>query len=74
MNVEYYERLRELREDIDKSQGAIAEALGITQQQYSLYENGKRQLPLELLQKLCLLYGVSADYILGLPKHLKWPR
>ena len=74
MNLEYYERLRELREDMDKSQSAIAEFLGITQQQYSLYENGKRQLPLELLQKLCLLYGVSADYILCLPKHLKWPR
>ncbi len=67
-------RLYEQRIDHDKSQKDIAEALGITQQQYHLYESGKRGLPLHHLRTLCLYYQVSADYILDLPKGLTWPR
>lgn len=67
-------RLRELREDNDKSQKEISELLQTSQQYYSQYENGKRPLPISHLRTLCLYYDVSADYILGLPKHLNWPR
>lgn len=67
-------RLKELRQDKDESQKTIAEILQITQQQYQLYESGKRMLPINLLKVLALHYQVSTDYILGLPKNLKWPR
>lgn len=59
-------RLKELRVDNDLSQDFIAHLLDISQQQYSLYENEYRNLPIDLLIKLCKFYNVSADYILGL--------
>lgn len=70
----YKDKLKELREDRDLTQNEIAEALGITRQQYQLYETGSREIKLDKLKTLCMLYGVSSDYILGLPKNLKWPR
>lgn len=70
----YNEILRDLREDKDKTQAQIADLLGITRPQYHLYESGKRQFKLEHICKLCVYYGVSADYVLGLPKGLKHPR
>lgn len=68
------ETLRDLREDSDLSQWQVAQLLHITQQQYQLYESGKRELPLHHLITLCRHYGVSADYLLGLPAGLAWPR
>lgn len=73
MITSYYQRLRDLREDNDYTQKAIASILSISQPQYNLYETGKRDIPTDLLKKLCLLYKVSADYILELPKGLKYP-
>ena len=70
----YYERLRSTREDADENQSTTAKVLKITQQQYSLYEKGKRSLPIDLLKTFCEHYNVSADYILGLPKGLNHPR
>lgn len=63
---EYYEILRELREDRDKKQSELAAVLGTTQQVYSRYENGINELPIRHLRTLCLYYQVSADYILGI--------
>ena len=63
---EYWEILRELREDRDIKQITIAKVLGTTQQVYSRYENGINELPIRHLKTLCEYYGVSADYILGI--------
>ncbi len=73
--MDYAQIIRNLREDREPktSQKEIANLLGTTQQYYSEYENGNRKLPIEHLAKLCKFYGVSADYILGLPKGLKHP-
>ena len=62
----YYPRLKDLREDNDLTQAKIAEVLFITQQQYSLYENGHREIPVSMLIKFAEIYKVSVDYILGL--------
>ena len=70
----YTNILRELREDCELTQAEIAGVLGTTQQDYARYECGINELPLRHLQTLCLYYKVSADYILGLPRDLKWPR
>lgn len=66
-------KLRALREDRDLTQQDIADVLWCKQNTYQQYESGKRQMPVEVLKKLCLYYGVSADYILDLPKDLKYP-
>ncbi len=59
-------RLRDLREDRDMTQRALAERLHIRQNTLSQYENGQRQLPLGLLIELARFFGTSTDYILGL--------
>lgn len=58
-------RLKDLREDRDMTQQTIAERLHIRQNTYSQYENGVRQIPIELLCALADLYGTSVDYLLG---------
>ena len=59
-------KLKELREENNLTQLAIAEILHIKQNTYSQYENEKRQLPIDVLIKLAKFYNVRTDYILGL--------
>ena len=59
-------RLRELREDRDYKQREIAAFLNCSQQVYSNYELGQRDIPTDILIKLSAYYNVSVDYILGL--------
>lgn len=61
----YYPRLRDLREDHDYTQSYIAKLLFISQQQYSLYEKGYRDIPTAALITLADFYNTSTDYILG---------
>lgn len=69
--MNYAQIIRGLREDRDLKQKDIAVLLNTSQSYYAQYENEKRPLPIEHLKTLCLFYGVSADYILGLPNGLK---
>ena len=62
----YIKRMRDLREDHDKTQAEIAKILGTSQTMYARYERGANELPLHHLITLCNYYGVSADYILGI--------
>ena len=64
---EYWEILRELREDHDLRQADVAAVLHTTQQVYSRYEKGVNEMPIRHLRTLCEFYHVSADYILSLP-------
>ena len=66
MGFPYQRRLRDLREDHDKTQQDIADILGTSQTMYARYERGANELPLRHLLKLADYYGVSADYLLGL--------
>lgn len=70
--LNYYPRLRDLREDGDLSQQQVADYLGMKQPQYSRYERGLRDVPSDILIRLAGLYGTSVDYILGLT-HEKAP-
>ena len=63
--MDYVKRIRDLREDRDKTQQEIADVLGTSQTMYARYERGANELPIRHLIKLCDYYGVSADYILG---------
>lgn len=62
----YVKKIRDLREDHDKTQKEIAEVLGTSQTMYARYERGANELPIRHLVTLCSYYGVSADYILGI--------
>lgn len=64
----YTDMIKELREDRDLTQTQIAKILGTSQQIYSRYELGIRELPIKHLMTLCKYYNVSADYILCLNK------
>ena len=64
--LKYVKRIRDLREDNDKTQQEIADVLGTSQTMYARYERGANELPLHHLITLCNYYKVSADYILGL--------
>ena len=65
MSYSYQRRLRDLREDHDKTQQDIADILGTSQTMYARYERGANELPLRHLLTLAEYYGVSADYLLG---------
>ena len=61
-----YKRIRDLREDNDLTQKQLAATLNCSQQVYSNYELGQRDIPTDILIKLSKFYNVSTDYILGL--------
>lgn len=60
-----YKRIRDLREDHDLKQQDIAEYLQCSQVCYSHYENGRRDVPTDVLIKLADYYKISIDYLLG---------
>ena len=62
----YYPRIRDLREDSDKTQKEIADYLGTAYQYYALYEKGANEIPFERAIALAKYYNVSLDYIAGL--------
>lgn len=59
-------RIRNLREDSDRTQKEVAEYLFCDQSLYSKYERGIRDVPVNIIIKLARLYNTSTDYILGL--------
>lgn len=61
-----YRRIRDLREDKDITQKDMAHMLNCSQQVYSNYELGQRDIPTDILIKLARIHNVSVDYILGL--------
>ena len=61
-----YPRIRNLREDRDLTQSQMANLLRCTQACYSNYENGRRDIPTDVLLLLALELGTSTDYLLGL--------
>jgi transcriptional regulator with XRE-family HTH domain len=61
-----YQRLRNLREDRDLNQTAVAAVLHVSQTTYSRYESGALDIPSGALIALARFYGTSVDYLLGL--------
>ena len=72
--MNFYQRLRDVREDADKSQEEIAAVLNIQQTQYSRYERGIQKMGIDKYIILSKYYNVSLDYLCGLidkPRKLK---
>lgn len=61
-----YQRIKDLREDSDKKQSEVAQALFMQLTQYGRYERGEREVPLGIAIQLAKYYNVSLDYIAGL--------
>lgn len=66
-----YRRIRDIREDSDLTQKQMAQALNCSQQVYSNYELGQRDIPTDILIRLSQFYDVSVDYLLGLTDNPK---
>lgn len=62
----FYENIRNIREDRGYTQKQLAEVLETTQQYYSDYENGKRDIPIRVYITLAKFYNVSIDYLAGI--------
>ena len=60
-----YSRVRDLREDSDKTQREIAEMLNMQLTVYQRYERGERELPLWAAIRLADYYQVTLDYLVG---------
>ena len=73
-NMGIYNNLNGLIEDGRKTQAELADAIGVSTKQIQRWKAGTSEMGIDKLKKICILYGVSADYILGLPKGLSWPR
>ena len=69
--MDYIQRMRNLREDSEKTQQEIADILGTSQTMYARYERGANEMPIRHLIRLCEYYHVSADYLLGLSDNKK---
>lgn len=61
-----YNRIRDLREDADMKQREVAKLLNCSQQVYSNYELGQRDIPTDIIIALAEIHKTNADYILGL--------
>lgn len=61
-----YKRIRDLREDCDKTQAEVAADIGLYTTTYQRYERGEREIPLDIAISLAKYYNVSLDYIAGL--------
>lgn len=66
----YLPKLAEVRKKLGISQVVVAEAIGMTQQQYQRYEIGKTELPVRYLISLSKYYGISADLLLENAKEI----
>lgn len=69
--METNEIIRGLREDRDLTQQNLADLLKIGRTMYRRYETAETEIPIRHLKTLCIFYGVSADYLLGLPDGLR---
>lgn len=72
--MEIGKRIKDTRNDHDETQAQLANILQITRQQLQRYEKETQEMGIYKLIAICQHYGVSADYILGLPRGLEWPR
>ncbi len=64
--MNYRERMRALREDNDLTQREVAKVINKSQQGYSHTEDGRAELKIDDIIKLCKFYGVTADYFIGI--------
>lgn len=65
------DRLKELRKNVRKTQKEVSELIGVASSTYSMYERGEREPDFETLDKICKLFNVSSDYLIGASDYKK---
>jgi len=74
MELTLGEKLRLLREEKELNQTELGQAVNMTQRRVSYLENDQYEPSVEDLRALCKFFHVSADYLLGFPKNLPYPK
>ena len=74
MELTFGEKIRLLREEKELNQTELGEVLGMTQRKISYLECGRYEPSFDDLRALCRYFQVSADYLLGFPKNLPYPK
>jgi len=74
MEMTLGEKIRLLREDRELNQTELGKAVNMTQRKISYLENDQYEPGMEDIRTLCLFFNVSADYLLGFPKNLPYPK
>lgn len=72
--MEFADILRSLLEDTDTTDTELAKAIGVNRKQIYRWVNNEAEAGIYKLKAICEHFNVSADYLLGLPKGLQWPR
>ena len=74
MELTFGEKIRLLREEKELNQTELGDAVGMTQRKISYLECGRYEPSFDDLRALCRYFQVSADYLLGFPKNLLYPK
>lgn len=74
MNMTLGEKIKLLREEAELNQTELGNAVNMTQRKVSYIENNKYEPSVDDIKAFCKFFNVSADYLLGFPKHLPYPR
>ena len=62
----FRERLQEIRNDHHDTQLQLSKKLGVAKSSVSNWEQGKSEPGFDILCKICQIYDVSSDFLLGL--------
>lgn len=71
MKLTFGEKIKNLREDKDLTQGALGEKINMTQRKISYIEKNKYEPSIRDIREICLFFNISADYLLDLPPYQK---
>jgi len=74
MEMTFGEKIRLLREELEMNQTELGKAVNMTQRKVSYIETDRYEPGIEDIRALCRFFNVSADYLLGFPKNLPYPR
>lgn len=74
MDLSLGEKIRLLREERELNQTQLGEKVNMTQRKISYLERDKYEPSVEDIKALCRFFQISADYLLGFPKHLPYPK
>ena len=74
MELTFGEKVRLLREERELNQTELGNAVNMTQRKISYVERDRYEPGIEDIKALCRLFNVSADYLLGFPKSLPYPK
>lgn len=74
MELTFGEKIKNLREDANLNQSQLGKATNMTQRKISYIECGKYEPSIEDIVALCHFFKISANYLLGLPHHYRYPK